>query len=82
MKVCPLTRISSLAPEICSNVLLSGDVFYTERVFLYRHGPTEHTVILVSASIFFQVFLFTSISCHWVDGTGLQPSSQVLGLLW
>ena len=30
MKVCPLTRISSPAPEICPNVLLTGDVFYTE----------------------------------------------------
>ena len=54
MKVCPLTRISSLAPEICSNVLLTGDVFYTERVFLYRHDPTEHTVILVGSIL--QVF--------------------------
>ena len=55
MKVCPLTRISSLAPEICSNVRLTGDVFYMERVFLYRHGPTEHTVILVGSIL--QVFL-------------------------
>ena len=47
MKVCPLTRISSLAPEICPNVLLTDNVFYTERVFLYRHGPTEHMAILV-----------------------------------
>ena len=42
MKVCPLTTCSP-APEICPNVLLTGDVFYTERVFLYCHGPTEHT---------------------------------------
>ena len=42
MKVCPLTQISSLAPEICHNVLLTRDVFYTERVFLYRHGQMEH----------------------------------------
>ena len=49
MKVCPLTRISSPAPEICPNVLLTVDVFYTKRVFLYRHGPTEHTVILVGS---------------------------------
>ena len=48
MKICPLPRISSLGPEICSSVLLTGAVFYTERVFLYRHGPTEHTVILIS----------------------------------
>ena len=43
MKVCTLTRISSLAPEICPNILLTGDVFYTERynVFLHLHGPTE-----------------------------------------
>ena len=27
MKGCPLTRISSPAPEICPNVLLTGDVF-------------------------------------------------------
>ena len=54
MKVCPLTRISSPAQEICPNVLLTGDVFYTERVFLYRHGPTEHTVILVGSIL--QVF--------------------------
>ena len=45
MKVCTLTRLSSLAPEIYPNVLLIGDVFYTERVFLYRHSPTEHMVI-------------------------------------
>ena len=54
MKVCPLTRISSLAPEICPNVLLTRDVFYTERIFLYRHSPTEHTVILVGSIL--QVF--------------------------
>ena len=47
MKVCKLTRISSLAPEICPNVLLTGDVLYMERVFLYSHSPTEHKVILV-----------------------------------
>ena len=49
MKVCPLTRISSSTPEICPNVLLTGDVFYVERVYLYRHCPTEHTVILVGS---------------------------------
>ena len=38
MKVCPLTSISSPAPEICPNVLLTGDVFYTKRVFLHRQG--------------------------------------------
>ena len=37
MKVSPLTIISSLAPEICPNGLLTGDVLYTERVFLYRN---------------------------------------------
>ena len=47
MKVCPLARISSPAPEVGPNVLLTGDVFYMERVLLYCHGPTEHTVILV-----------------------------------
>ena len=54
MKVCPLTKISSLAPEICPNVLLTGDVFFTERVFLYCNGPMEHTVILVGSIL--QVF--------------------------
>ena len=54
MKVFPLTRISSLAPEFCPNVLVTGDVFYTERVFLYHHGPMEHTVILVNSIL--QVF--------------------------
>ena len=49
MKVCSLTRISSPDPEICFNVLLTGDVFYTERVFLYRHSLMEHTVILVGS---------------------------------
>ena len=29
MKVFQLTRISSLAPEICPNVLLTGDVYCT-----------------------------------------------------
>ena len=54
MKVCPLTRISSLAPEIGPSVLLIRDVFYMERVFLYRHSPTGHTVILVGSIL--QVF--------------------------
>ena len=54
MGVCPLTRISSLAPEIFSSVRLNGGVFYTERISLYRHGPTEHTVILVGSIL--QVF--------------------------
>ena len=30
MKVCPLTRISSPAAEICPNGLLTRDVLYTE----------------------------------------------------
>ena len=54
MKVCPLTRISSPAPEICLDVLLTGDVFCAERVFPYCHGPTEHMVILVDSIL--QVF--------------------------
>ena len=52
MKVCPLTRISSPAPEICPNVLFTGDVFYTESVFLYRRGPKEHTVIWVGSILY------------------------------
>ena len=53
MKACPLTRISSLAPEIGPNVLLTGNVFYTETVlvFLYRYGPMEHMVIFVDSII-------------------------------
>ena len=47
MKVCPLTRISSLAPGICPNILFTGDVLYMEKVLLYRHGPIEHMVILL-----------------------------------
>ena len=43
MKVCPLTRISNSAPEICLNVLLIGDVFYAKRVFLYCHGTHSHS---------------------------------------
>ena len=31
------------------NVFPTGDVFYMERVFLYRHGSMEHTVILVGS---------------------------------
>ena len=54
MKVCPLTRISSLAPKLSPNDLLTGDVFYAERVLLYCHGPTEHMVILVGSIL--QVF--------------------------
>ena len=38
MKVCPITRISSPAPEICLIVLLTGYVFCMDRVFLYNHG--------------------------------------------
>ena len=48
---CLLTRIFSPAPEICPKVLLAGDVFYTERVFLCRQGPTEHMVILGLSSV-------------------------------
>ena len=47
MKVCSLTRISSPAPEICPDVLLTRDVFYAEKVLLYHHGPTENTLILI-----------------------------------
>ena len=36
MKVCQLTRISTPAPKICLNVLLTGDVFYMGKVI---HGP-------------------------------------------
>ena len=42
MKVCQLTSISRPAPEIGPYVLLSGDGFYMERVFLYRHGTHVH----------------------------------------
>ena len=31
MKVCPLTTVSSLAPEIYPYVLLAQDVFYIEK---------------------------------------------------
>ena len=34
MKVCPLTLISSPARKICPNVVLTGNVFYREGVFL------------------------------------------------
>ena len=54
MKVCPLTRISSPVPEICPNALFTRDVLYMERVFLCRHSPTEHMVILVGSIL--QVF--------------------------
>ena len=52
MKVCPFRRISNPGLEICPNVFLirkSSRPTYTERVFLYRHSPTEHTVILVGS---------------------------------
>ena len=49
MKGCPLTRIHIWATGICPNVLLNGDVFYEERVFLCCHGPREHTVSLVGS---------------------------------
>ena len=51
MKVGPLTRISNEAQEICPNVLLTRDIFYSERVFLYCHGQM---VILVGRIL--QVF--------------------------
>ena len=38
MKVCPITKISSPAPEICLDGLLTGYVFCMDRVFLYNHG--------------------------------------------
>ena len=64
MKVYPLTSISSPAPEIGPNVLLTGDVFYAERVFLYHHGPMEHTVILVGSILqVFQGFMI-SLECE------------------
>ena len=45
-------KIRYLAPKICPNVLLTGkSSTYTERVFLYRHSPTEHTVILVGGNL-------------------------------
>ena len=49
MRVSPLTIIFSLVPEIAPNVFLTWDVLHTERVFLYCHGPTEHTVVLVGS---------------------------------
>ena len=66
MKVCPLSRISSPAPETCPNVLLTGVVFYEERVFLYCHGPTEHMVILVFSIP--QVFLgfMIGLECEYL----------------
>ena len=64
MKFCPLTRISSPAPEICPNVLLTGDVFYTERVCLYCHGPTEHRVILVGGILHAFYGFMISLECE------------------
>ena len=64
MKFCPLTRISSPAPEICPNVLLTGYVFYTERVCLYCHGPTEHRVILVGGILHAFYGFMISLECE------------------
>ena len=49
MKVCPLTRISRPAPDICPNVPLTRDDFYMERGFRYYHGLM--TVILVGSNL-------------------------------
>ena len=46
MKVGPLTRISSPAPKICSNVLLTKNVFYTEKsipVAPWPNGTQGHS---------------------------------------
>ena len=33
------------------------NVFYKERVFLYRHGSTEHTVILIGTILIVNIFI-------------------------
>ena len=40
MKVCPLTTVSSLAPEIYPYVLLAQDVFYIEKSIAVPPWPT------------------------------------------
>ena len=64
MKVCPLTRIFSPGPAISPNVLLTRDVFYMERVFLYCHGPTEYTVILVGSILQVLQGFMVSLECE------------------
>ena len=59
MKVCPLTRISRNLPQSSPY----PDVFYAERVFLYCHGPMEHTVILVGSIL--QVFQGFVLGLEW-----------------
>ena len=64
MKVCPLTRRSSPTSEICPNILLIWDVFYAGRVFLYCHGPMQHTVFLAGSILqVFQGFMI-SLECE------------------
>ena len=55
MKVCPLTKISSLAPEICSPY--QGCLLHPALPL-----PTEHTVVLVGSIL--QVFKGFMISCQ------------------
>ena len=64
MKVCPLTRIFSPGPAISPNVLLTRDVFYMERVFLYCHGTTEYMVILVGSILQVLQGFMVSLECE------------------
>ena len=41
------TQVTCPTEEVSSYVLLSWDVFHSKRVFLYRYGPPEHSVVLV-----------------------------------
>ena len=77
MKERPLTRISSTTREICIKVLLTGEVLYMERVFLYCHGPTEHTAALVGSILqvlgvlwsFWSGYCFSSFFCNSAAAT-------------
>ena len=39
--------MTNFCNNVMFNILFTGDVLYTKRIFLHCHSPAEHTVILV-----------------------------------
>ena len=91
MKVCPLIRIFSLAPEICPNVLLTEDVFYTphycQAIFLYDRVLSFCWAQLLAGVTYWVQPLFSCNSnsrfiCYWKktvsSGTGSFSNSSCI----
>ena len=74
-------RLLTISLEFSSVLQMASVKTHIAHLVSQTLFSTHPLVQPVSASILWSNRSWTGISCHWVDRTGLQPSSWVLGLL-